>query len=493
MRRVLIVIGFVALLALVAGAALFWFFGDAAIRVGLEQQATAWLGQPVRIGSARAQFLPRLGLRLSDVQIANGRVSLASVDLSTGLRPLFSGRVEDAEILVSNSRVEMPLPFALLRGSGDQAAAVGTGSIQIVSVRRIGLTNIQITSRGRALTVSADSSVNGTNLALTDLRAESAGTVVRGAGTIALSPALDAQLELEADRINVDDLLALAEAFAPPPTTSGSSAASQDRLTANVSASEVTAAGLRLPQFSTTVRVQGGRVSLSPTRFLLFGGRYEGDLDMNLGRGTSLTLASRIRDLDVAQLAAFGGVPDSISGRLSGEATFSGSGDDFASVLASARGSGNATISNGAIRNLNLVRTAVLFFGRPAPATAAATDAFERIDARFRLANRILTADAFSLRSRDSDVVGAGTLAFESKALSGRADVSLSEELSAQAGTDLARYTREGNRIVLPATIAGTLGAPRLSIDAGAAVRRGLRNEVDRRLKGLIEGFRLPR
>jgi hypothetical protein len=64
--------------------------------------------------------------------------------------------------------------------------------------------------------------------------------------------------------------------------------------------------------------------------------------------------------------------------------------------------------------------------------------------------------------------------------------VSLSEALSAQAGTDLARFTREGNRVVLPAVIGGTLAAPRVTIDAGAAVRRGLRNEVQRRLKDIL-------
>ena len=71
-------------------------------------------------------------------------------------------------------------------------------------------------------------------------------------------------------------------------------------------------------------------------------------------------------------------------------------------------------------------------------------------------------------------------------AMDGRAELSLSEALSAQAGTDLARYTREGNRVVLPAVIGGTLTAPRVTIDAGAAIQRGLRNEVQRRLKDIL-------
>jgi hypothetical protein len=131
----------------------------------------------------------------------------------------------------------------------------------------------------------------------------------------------------------------------------------------------------------------------------------------------------------------------------------------------------------------------VLFFGRPAPDTAVGSDEFERIDASFSLASRVFHADSFSMRSRDVDIAGMGTLNVESKALDGGLSLSLSEELSAQAGTDLARYTSEDDRVVLPARIGGTILAPRVTIDAAAAVKRGLRNELQRRLKGLFEGF----
>jgi len=207
-----------------------------------------------------------------------------------------------------------------------------------------------------------------------------------------------------------------------------------------------------------------------------------------LGTPLSARLESRVADLDVAQLAAFGGVPDTITGRLSGAGTFAGSGADVAQVLRDARGNGTATIADGSIQRLHLVRTVVLFFGRPAPDAEAATDRFDRLDVTSSLANRVLRAQAFSLHSPDADIVGTGSLNLDSDGLDGRADLMLSEKLSAQAGTDLYRYTREGNRVVLPASIGGTLALPRLTIDAGAAVRRGLRNEIERRLKGLFEG-----
>ena len=86
-------------------------------------------------------------------------------------------------------------------------------------------------------------------------------------------------------------------------------------------------------------------------------------------------------------------------------------------------------------------------------------------------------------------MAGTGTLNLSTDALDGRVNVTLSEALSAQGGTDLIRYTREGNRVVLPAAIGGTLEMPRLTIDVGAAAKRGLKNEAGRRLKGLLDSF----
>lgn len=205
---------------------------------------------------------------------------------------------------------------------------------------------------------------------------------------------------------------------------------------------------------------------------------------------TGLRALLKRRIADAAALAAFGGAADTISGTLSGEGTFSGSGGDLAEVLGNAHGSGKAEIVGGTIQRLGLVRTVVLFFGRPAPDAAATTDAFSRMDLQFSLARQLFTADAFSLRSPDADILGTGALAVPTKALSGRFDLMLSEDLSAQAGTNLARYTREGNRVVLPTTLGGTLEQPRPTIDAAAALKRGLRNAVQERLKGLLGGGR---
>jgi len=307
-------------------------------------------------------------------------------------------------------------------------------------------------------------------------------------GEVDLEPRVDAKLQAKANKIDVDELLALATAFTPERRAArrGGAPSPPMKVAAHLKADTATAAGVQVTKFTTTVTLDGDRIALSPLSFGLFGGSHDGSLNGRLADSMSVTLKSRLKALDVAQLAAFGGSPDTITGRLSGEGTFSAQGADMAAVLASANGKGSASIIDGTIKRLNLVRTVVLFFGRPAPEKQEATDKFERIDTSFSLARQVFRADTFSMHSRDADLNGTVTLSLENQELDGTIDMLLSEELSAQAGTDLARFTREENKVVLPARIGGTLQQPSITINATAAIRRGIQNEIGRRLKGLF-------
>ena len=488
-KMLLIAAATIAAAVLVAAGGLYWFFSGDGMRRALEQQATAWLGQPVRIKAARGQLFPRPGIGLSGVEVGEPvRLTLSSVDLSTDMRALLNRRIEDARVVISDSTIQMPLPFAIPEQDGSSTDETARQSaVQVISVREISLRDIHIRSRGREVRVSADSSLNGNHLTLSRFTADSGSTSLQVKGEAELEPRVDAKLQATANKIDIDELLAIAEAFTPERRAARRGAPSPPmKVVAQLKADTATAAGVQVTQFITSMSLDGDRFTMSPMTFGLFGGSYDGSLTGRLGGSMSATLKSRLKGLDVAQLAAFGGSPDTITGTLSGEGTFSAQGDDMAAVLANANGRGSASIVDGTIKRLNLVRTVVLFFGRPAPETAAATDQFERIDASFSLANQILRGDSFSMHSRDADLRGSVTLNLETRALDGTIDMLLSEELSAQAGTDLARYTQEGSRVVLPASVGGALEQPRLTINAAAALKRGITNEIGRRLKELF-------
>jgi hypothetical protein len=499
--RRLILYGVVALLAVavLAAGVLYWFLSGDGVRRALERQATAWLGQPVRIGTANASLMPRIALSVGDVQVGDPvRLTLPRVELSTELRALLSRRIEEADVTVSGGRVEMPLPFGLpdaagaAGGAAAAPAAALAGGMQLVSVRTIALRDLVIASRGREITVSADSSLSGNRLTVRRFAVAQRETVLTAQGTVDLAPRVSATLQATANQLDFDDLLALAAAFtaagAPGPARGAPA-----QINASIASPSARLAGVPVTRFEASILADGPDVRIEPLKFDLFGGRFDGWLDVGFGDMLDVRLGAGLSNLDVAQLAAFGGAPGAITGRLYGSGRFGARGPAFADVVGGMRGAGEATISAGSIARLNVVQTAVNFLaGRPPADSTGAGERFESISAGFALSDRIVRSDDLTLRAPDFDIFARGTLALPTKALDARANLVLSERLSAQTGRDLYRLTRAGNRVVLPALIGGTLGAPRLGIDASAVARRGLQNEIERRLQDLLERVKPP-
>ena len=82
-----------------------------------------------------------------------------------------------------------------------------------------------------------------------------------------------------------------------------------------------------------------------------------------------------------------------------------------------------------------------------------------------------------------------GRLHVETSAVDAAADVELSKELTAQSGTDLRRYAQEDGRVIVPATIHGTLEHPTVFVDVAEATRRALSNEIRRRARDFFGGL----
>jgi len=491
-RRLLLVL-FVLFLVLAGGV--YWLLSSDGLRRSLESQASAWLDETVVIDRASARFLPRLGIHLQNVRIGSpAQVTLALVDVSTDLRALFSRRIEQADIVIADSRIALPLAFVVPTDGFAEDAPGGSRAPTVRSIRSISLRDVLLVSRGRELAVSAESSLEGTHLNVKHFTARSGDTSVDAFGSVELSPRIDARLEANASQLDLDDLLAVVEAFSPSKQASSQGGGGLPaRISAKVTARRSTAAGIELGNFSATVVAQNDRITLSPIAFQLFGGRYDGTLEVEAGDTLAIMLTGGVRDLDVAQLAAFGRIENLITGRLTGSGRFNGRGRDMSAVLASARGTGSAVVTDGTIRGLDLVRTVVQFFGSSVTESDGSSgNRFQRISSVFSVANQIVTSNSLTMNSADVDVVARGTLTIPTKALDVGADLVLSESLSKQAGTDLYRYTREGNRIVLPALVGGTVSQPQVRIDAAAAIRRGIRNEVEQQLKGLLDRLKLP-
>jgi hypothetical protein len=222
-----------------------------------------------------------------------------------------------------------------------------------------------------------------------------------------------------------------------------------------------------------------------------FGGRFDGTLEADTSQPVpQLQLSGQLDGFDVVALMKASGSTGGVSGRLGGTVSLQASGTDPATLLRSGRGTIDAVISDGSIPGLDLVRTVVLAFGKPtgAPVEGSGTG-FSRLGGRFAMAGGTLRSDNLAMASRDLDLAGTLTLNLETGALASRADVVLSRDLTAQAGTDLRRYAQEDGRVVVPATLGGTLERPSVSLDLASATRRAIGNELRRRTKSFLDGL----
>lgn len=508
-KLILIVIAAALVLAAVAAIGIRLLLNPERLRAAVEAQASAALGMPVSIGAVDLDIWPRAGLTVEQVAVGQpAEVTLARARLSTGLRPLLSRRVEDAEVVVEDSRLDVVKLLAALDrlhgaaapGGGpaaEPAAASGESgpALTVVNVRTIGLRNVELVAGSRQATVSLESTFAGDRLDITRLTATTPGTSLVATGAVESVARRVVRLKIDADPLDLDGLMQFASVFSQAPDTPASTApggapAAMD-LRADVHANGGKVAGLEFSDLDTTIAVTPSHVALTPLRLKALDGGFAGTLTGNLAASPpELAIDGSIEGVNLQKLAAFAsGAPSGITGTFAAKFAVRGRGLDPDSALKTASGSADVSLRDGRVPGLQLVRPAVLAFGRPqeqAPPEGNGED-FERITATLAIANGQMRTDNLAFVSRDVDVDGRGTLTMTGGALAVDANLKLSEELSAQAGRDLVRYAHEGNRVVLPATVSGSVESPRVMIDAQQALRRALTNELQDRATSALD------
>jgi hypothetical protein len=371
--------------------------------------------------------------------------------------------------------------------------------LTIVSVRTLAFRHVEVVADTRSLLVDLESSLAGDRLDVTRLSAQSAGTRLEASGAITSLARRQGTFTASATELNLDELLAVASSLSTSssskpsaaPAQTGASAASPLDITVKLAAPAGQLGGYAFSALATTMVMKSSELRLEPLQFGVFGGQYVGRITVATGGAApQIGLDGRITGLDMLTLLNETRGSTSMSGTLSGTVALTTHGISSSEMLAAARGSGRVTIANGAIPGLEMVRAVVLAFGKPSGLPAAGSgSAFSRIDAPFTLAAQTLHSPDLSFASPDFDMHGAPTVRLPNGDVDMRADVTLSPELTAQAGSDLRRYAEEDGRIVVPAVVSGSVAAPSVTVDVGAAANRALQNEMKRRVKGLFDRF----
>lgn len=494
----------------------FWaraVFTQDTVRAALAAQLSTALGQPVQVGSIGAGLYPRVTVNLGDVAIGNpARIQVQTLHVGTDFWALISRRIEHARLDLSGARIELPLP-ALAIGSGGSAggsAAEPTTKppVEIVSIDDIALSNVTIVSGGRTLTGDVEVVPEGAGAIVKKIKLRADNATIDVTGKLATLSPPTGDLAIKAGALNFDQLLAFANDFSsgaglattsrPAPskaTGRAPAAASSMNISATLDADRATVGTLTLAKLTGKARITADAMTIDPIAFDVFGGRYSGSLVFGLGATPDFHVDASLSGIDVAAATAFAGSPGVISGKLAGKLTLSGRGTDAASVMRTARGTARVDIVDGVVKNLGLVRTIVVATsGRSGAAEGGSgprDEPFTRLGTTLAIAGGSATTEDLRFTSKDLLLASAGSVRLDGSAINLAGQVQLSDDLSKQAGKDLVRYTQEGGRVTLPATITGSADAPHVMIDVAGLAKRALTNkaqeEAQKALKSLFK------
>jgi uncharacterized protein involved in outer membrane biogenesis len=480
-----------------------------AVRTTVAAKLSDNLGQPVTIGGLSASIFPRVSLNLKDVTIGRpGQMSVGTLGIGTDFRALLSRRIEHATVRLDAAHVTLPLPaFAAPPSSSGPATASGSGSsIELVSVDDIQLNDVEFTSGGRTIRGDVDLAVSGQSATIRHIALRADGTTVTMAGTLTDYSAPAGTLTVQAGAMNILDLVAfvtdftkragLAAGAASPASAHGTARPTgKMNIALTIGADRATIGELALDHVTGQAHITEEAITIDPARFDVFGGSYSGSLVLSLGdTEPGFRVNTTLSKIDMAAVMTFAHHPGLVTGHMAGTLVLTGRGLSAAAVIASARGTAHASIANGTIKGLGLVKGVVLATSMRAGAvsqatSAAGTEPFTSLDGTFTIAGGAATTTDLKFTSNDVLLTAAGTVRLDGAAIELAGPIQLSDDLSKQAGRDLVKYTQKDGRVTLPAKVSGSADDLHVGIDTGDLAKRAVTNAASDQAKKLLQGL----
>lgn len=248
-------------------------------------------------------------------------------------------------------------------------------------------------------------------------------------------------------------------------------------LNLKLSADKLITSGYELTSTQATIKLNNGKLSLSPLKTSLIGGKLDGSfvLDGSNGKTASLNTNLAIKGLKPDSL------PD-IKQTLTGGATdatikLSGSGKSVADIMGKANGQILVAVGKGSINNKTLnVAGADAIFGvldMLNPSEKKDRSTLECGVIKFDIKDGIAKTDkGIALSTDKMNVVGSGEINLKTEKL----DIGITPDAKGASGlsaAELAGLVRLGGTLANPSPRADTKAALKASLSAGAAVATG--------------------
>lgn len=482
------------------------------VRAAAEARLSAALGQPVAVGDVSFSLAPRPVFTGADVRIGAAGLTAPAVRLDRihvfpRLRSFFSRTVQIDEIRLDGFEV------SLLRDAGGRwhapaffpgpsepgSSAVNIGRVRVTGGRLRVFDGAPGRERETARIdgVHADMLIQDGGLRLAPLGGRVGSAAIEGEARV---DPRTLRLEFSAPSVGDPDLpalLGLLGASRPAIVRLDQPAAASVTMTVDRASARLSGNGslripvlvvdpLRLERVEAPYTIDGARITLTPMTFTVNGGGHRGRVVLAFdGDPPRWSAKSRVDRLDLGGLLDVLAARDAgIDGAADVEADVSGRlVEDFVNGIA---GGARLAVSNGVLHDFPLVAT----INRALRLTEGGGNdtRFERLTATLALAGGAATTGDLLMHAGHLRVALVGRIGFD-RTLDLRGRAFVSKERAAEVVRrvrELARARKGSGEIELPLRIGGSLDAPRFEIDMETALREGVRDELERRLRRLF-------
>jgi len=349
------------------------------------------------------------------------------------------------------------------------------------------------------LIIDAKAAVSENNITLGELVMVLDETRFRGELIVPRDSGGTFQLDLAADKIDLNRYMA-------PASDAGSSGATAAEAPVEIPAELIRAINARgkltvdqatmgQMQFDNVVvalNAGNDQLRVYPISAEFFNGSYKGDIRINAsGNVPVLSVNEQIQDVSLASLGRAMFEQDNLTGTIEGSFQLSGRGNDMAQIQRTLGGNMAFTLTDGTYEGTDVwyeLRRARAVFKQEAPPEPQlpARTRFSEVRATGKVTNGVLRNDDFFAELPFMQLNGRGSVdlpaATADYSLSGRVfeKPEFMQDVSPEELEDL-------TKAVIPLRITGPLASPKVSVDLEALLQERVREEVEDKLKDALK------
>jgi len=306
------------------------------------------------------------------------------------------------------------------------------------------------------------------NLAKQDLQAEVAGkfdesTLKAKIGLTNFAP-LKANFDATIDRLNVDRYLAPGRKDAKPDERVDLAALKGKSVSGKVAIGALTARRIKLENVKAELKLEGGKLEVSPHTASLYGGTLSGVLAAD-ANGNRIQVKETAHNVAVGALLRDAAQKDVLEGRGNLSLDVRTAGGTVTALKKALAGSARVEMKDGAIKGVNLADSArnvksALGAKQAKPDPSQKTD-FSEMSASFKIAGGVARNDDLKAASPFLRLGGAGNLDIGGNAIDYLAKATLVATSRGQGGREAGNVAG----ITIPVKLGGALDNPSWSVD----------------------------